>query len=80
MILPYISSGASLKAIWLLYDFDIFSIPSVPSNNGLVIITWGIWPYSRWRSLPTRRLNFWSVPPNSTSAFNSTESIPWANG
>ena len=29
---------------------------------------------SRWRLRPNRRLNFWSVPPSSTSASSATES------
>ena len=36
---PYISSGESVKLISFPYDFDILSLPSVPSNKGIVMIT-----------------------------------------
>ena len=31
-------------------------------------------------SRPSSRLNFWSVPPSSTSARTATESYPWSSG
>jgi hypothetical protein len=34
----------------------------------------GFWPYISWSWRPINKLNFWSVPPNSTSAFIATES------
>ncbi len=74
MILPNISRGGSSMPMVLPSDFDIFCTPSRPSRMGMVRTTWGGWPKCSWSSRPTSRLNFWSVPPSSMSAFMATES------
>ncbi len=60
--------------IWLPSDFDIFLRPSMPTSSGIVRIDCSRLPYARWMSRPSSRLNFWSVPPSSTSASTATES------
>ncbi len=42
--------------------------------------TCGSCPYRSWSARPTSRLNFWSLPPSSTSAFSATESYPCISG
>ena len=55
-------------------DLDIFSTPFSPSSSGMVSATCGVSPYSRMMWRPTSRLNNWSAPPSSKSAFVHTES------
>ena len=74
MSLPYISGAGSLTPMALPRDFDIFWTPSRPSRMGVMRMIWGFWPKCFWRSRPRMRLNFWSVPPSSTSHSRATES------
>ena len=67
MSLPYISAAGSWMPMALLSDFDIFCTPSRPSRMGVIRTICGGWPKWRCRSRPRIRLNFWSVPPSSTS-------------
>ena len=72
--LPNISAGGSVTPTALPRLFDIFSTPLRPSSNGRVSATCGLRPYSRMMWRPTSRLNNWSAPPSSKSAFIQTES------
>ncbi len=72
--LANMSFAGSAMPIVLPLDFDIFSTPSMPSSSGIVMMHCGSCPYSACSARPTSRLNFWSVPPSSRSAFSATES------
>ena len=65
--LPYISLGGSSMPMALPSDLDIFCTPSRPSRIGVISTICGGWPSLRCSSRPISRLNFWSVPPSSTS-------------
>src|ERR1700712_5757574 len=54
--------------MWLPSDLDILREPSRPVRIGIVSATCSSIPYARCTSRPSRRLNFWSVPPSSTPA------------
>jgi hypothetical protein len=60
--------------MWLPGLLLIFCTPSSPGSSGIVSTTCGSWPAFRCGPRPMIRLNFWSVPPISTSAAISTES------
>ncbi|CSI63065.1 Uncharacterised protein [Vibrio cholerae] len=53
---------------------DIFFSPSNPTSRGIINTTCGFWPLAFCSSRPISKLNFWSVPPSSTSVSIATES------
>ena len=69
------SKGESSTPMALPSDFDIFCTPSVPSMMGVIRTICGSWPASRCSLRPISRLNFWSVPPSSTSAVRRRDRI-----
>ena len=80
MTRPYIRFGSSRSPTKLPSDLLIFCTPLVPTSSGSVNTICGSCPYASCRSRPIRRLNFWSVPPSSTSARSRPSRSPAGAG